>query len=202
VLRALRRFAAAQPGVEITVEELGPRAAIDGLRRDLLDVAIVALPAPIAGLSATEIGEEGVVVALPDMHPGLGQAAFPIEQLDGAAAIMLPRSANPPFYDGVLAAARAAGITLRVTETAAPSIEAALVNVAAGRSPALLAASVAQRHAFPAVRFMPLAEPVPRNPIALVTATEVGSLHTTRFVRTAVAMARSERGQRVLERVA
>jgi DNA-binding transcriptional LysR family regulator len=199
VLRALRRFAAAQPDVEVTVEALCPRAAVDALRRDLLDIAIVSLPAALSGLTATEIGDEGVVVALPDVHPGLGQPAFPIEQL--SEAIMLPRSANPPFYDGVLGAARDAGVALRVTETAAPSAEAALVSVAASRSPALLSASVAQRHAFPGVRFLPLAEPMPRTATALVTAAETTTrLHTVRFVRTAMAMARP--APRILERAA
>jgi DNA-binding transcriptional LysR family regulator len=198
VLRALRRFAAAQPDIEIAVEEVCPRAAADALRRDLLDVAIVTLPAPLAGLTATEIGDEGVVVALPEIHPGIRQNTFPIEQVE--SAIMLPRSANPPFYDGVLAAARDAGVVLRVAETAVPSAEAALMAVAAGRMPALLAASVAHRHAFPGVRFLPLAEPMPRTPIALVTAAETPRLHTVRFVRTAMAMARPT--LQVLSRVA
>ena len=103
---------------------------------------------------------------------------------------MLPRAANPPFYDGVRAAANAAGITLRVTETPSATVEAALVAVASGRSPALLAASVAERHAFPAVRFLPLAEPAPCSTVALVTSQEPERIHVARFVRAAVAAAR------------
>ena len=73
--------------------------------------------------------------------------------------------------------------------------------VAAGRSPAVLSASVAQRHAFPGVRFLGLAEPMPRTSTALVTAAEATTgLHTVRFVRTAVAMARPS--LRVVERAA
>ena len=132
VPRALRRFAAGYPDVDVSVEQLDPRAAIDAIRRDLLDVAVVCLPAPLNGLTVTPIGDEGVVVALPDSHPGVRQDAFPIEQLDGQAPIMLPRDANPPFYDGILASARAAGITMQVMETPAPTVEQALLAAGVG----------------------------------------------------------------------
>ena len=190
VPRALRRFAAGYPDVDVTVELYDPRDAIEAVRRDLLDVAIVCLPAPTSGLRVTPIGEEGVVVALPDGHPGARQTVFPIAQLDGAAPIMLPRDANPPMYDGILAAAREAGITIRAVETPAPTVEQALIAAASGRTPALLAASVASRHAFPGLRFLPLEEPAPRSTVALVTANEVPRTHTARFLRLAVAMAR------------
>src|SRR5689334_22754863 len=49
VPRALRRFAAGRPDVDVCVEQLDPRAAIDGVRGDLLDVAIACLPAPVSG---------------------------------------------------------------------------------------------------------------------------------------------------------
>src|SRR4051812_36476091 len=41
VPQALRRFAAGYPDVEVCVEQLDPRAAIEAIRADLLDVAIV-----------------------------------------------------------------------------------------------------------------------------------------------------------------
>lgn len=190
--RALRRFSAGYPDVEVVVEQINPREAIDAVRRNLLDVAVVCMPAPLGGLSVTPIGEEGVVVALPDTHPGMRQDAFPIEQLDGTAPIMLPREANPPFYDGILACARTANITIRLVETPAPTIEQALLAAASGRAPALLPASVASRHVFPNLRFLPLGEPAPRCTVALVTSGDVDRLLTTRFVRLVAAMARPQ----------
>jgi len=190
VPRALRRFAAGYPDVEVSVEQLDPRAAIEAVRADLLDVAIVCLPAPVTGVTVTPFAEEGVVVALPDSHPGAGQPAFPIEQLDGGAPIMLPREVDPPFYDGLLGAAREASITLRPRHTPAPTVEQALVAVASGRAPALLPSSVAERHSFGGVRFLPLAEPMPRSTVALVSAGSMDRLHAVRFIRLVAAMSR------------
>ena len=186
VTRALRRFAAGYPHVNVTVEQHDPREAIDAVRRDLLDVAIVCLPAPVSGLRVTPIGEEGVVVALPDTHPGARQSTFPLAQLDDSAPIMLPREVNAPLYDGI----RAAGLTMRALETPAPTVEQALIAAAAGSTPALLAAPGASRHAFPGLSFLPLAEPAPRCTVALVTANDVPRAHAARFLRLAVAMAR------------
>jgi hypothetical protein len=138
----------------------------------------------------TPIGDEGVVVALPDAHPGVRQEAFPIEQLDGTSPILLPRDANPPFYDGILSAARSAGITLQLMETPAPTVEQALIAAASGRAPALLPASVAHRHVFPGLSFLPLAEPAPRCTVALVTAGGADGIHAARFARLVATMAR------------
>jgi DNA-binding transcriptional LysR family regulator len=190
VPQALRRYAAGYLEVEVCVEQLDPRAAIEAIRADLLDVAIVCLPAPLAGLAATPFAEEGVVVALPDTHPGFGQEAFPIERLDGGAPIMLPRDANPPFHDGILGAARDAGIVLHSARASATTVEQALMAVAAGRAPALLPSSVTERHMIRGVRLLPLAEPVPRSTVALVSNKSVEKLHATRFVRLVAAVAR------------
>jgi DNA-binding transcriptional LysR family regulator len=154
-------------------------------------VALVCLPAPTAGLKVLPIGEEGVVVAMPDGHPGAGQAALPIEQLDDAAPILLTRDANPPFYDSVLGAARMASITIRPTHVR--TVEQALLAAASGRSVALLPSSVAERHVLSGVRFMPLAEPSPSTTVALVTAGSIEHLQAARFVRLVTAIARSRR---------
>jgi DNA-binding transcriptional LysR family regulator len=179
VPQALRRYAASYPEVEVFVDQLDPRGALEAVRADLVDVAIVCLPAPVAGLAVTPFAEEGVVVALPDTHPGIGQRAFPMAQLDGSAPIMLSRDANPPFHDGILGAAREAGITLRSARASATTVEQVLVAVAAGRTPALLPSSVAERHAIRGLQFLPLAELVPRSTVALVSGKSVEKLHAT-----------------------
>jgi hypothetical protein len=115
------------------------------------------------------MAEDGVTVALPDGHPGARQRAFPIDQLDDVAPIMLSREANPPFCDGVLAAARAAGVTLHTSRASARSVDHALLKVVTGRVPAVLPASVSERHRLNGVCFVPLADPVPTVTAALVT---------------------------------
>jgi DNA-binding transcriptional LysR family regulator len=188
VPRALRRLAAGYPDIDVSVDELDPRAAIRGVRDDLVDVAIACLPAPVSGLTVTPIGEDGVVVALPDTHPGIGQAAFPVQQLDEVAPIMLAREANPPFYDGVLAAARDASVMLHTTRASAPSVEHALLRVVCGRVPALLPASVAERHMLRGVCFLALAEPMPRSVVTLVSNPSTVKPQVAEFIRLAAAL--------------
>jgi len=195
VPRALRRLSATCPGLDLSFEERAPRSALDAVRDDLLDVAVVCLPAPLAGLTATPIAEDGVVVALPFTHPGLGQGAFPIEQLDGVAPIMLAREANPPFHDAVLAAARGASVSLNLARASTRSIEHVLLQVAGGCAPALLPSSAAERHTVRGVSYVPLAEPVPRSVVALVSRTGQQPPHTREFIRLAAALGRATRPQ-------
>ena len=114
VPRAMRRFAAVYSGRRASRASSSSRARRSTpCARDLLDVAVVCLPAPVAGLTVTTVVRGGAPSSpCRTRIPACGQAAFPIEQLDGTTPILLPRSANPPFYDAVMACARSAGITL------------------------------------------------------------------------------------------
>jgi DNA-binding transcriptional LysR family regulator len=187
--RALRHFSTSHPGIEVALERVEPRRALTAVRDGHLDVAMVCLPAPVAGLHVTPIGVEQVTVAVADTHPMADLSAFPLPALDGGCAVVLPRETNPPFYDGIVAATRTSDMTLQLLETAGAHVELALLAVSGGRSVALLPSSVAERHALRGVRFVPLAEPAPSCAVALVTAAGDRRLHAAAFVMLAATLA-------------
>ena len=65
VPRALQRVAASITGLEATLEPGFGLELIAAVRHERLDVAIVCLPAPTAGLRTTELGQERAVAAFP-----------------------------------------------------------------------------------------------------------------------------------------
>jgi DNA-binding transcriptional LysR family regulator len=169
---AIIRFSTRFPGIELTPETLSARRAIEDVRAGRLDLAVVALPAPVAGLRTTLIGKEGTVAAVADRHPLSGRASVPLDRLADERLIVMPRAANPAFHDAVISACREAGFTASIAETAEPQIEHALLSVAAGAGIALVPSSAAARYSIPGVRFLPLAPEGPVCEMALVTRTE------------------------------
>jgi DNA-binding transcriptional LysR family regulator len=172
VSQAIVRFSTRFPGVDVNPETLSARRAIEDVRAGRLDVAVVALPAPISGLGATSLGREGTVAAVADRHPLSGRPSVPMDRLADQRLVMLPRVTNPAFYDGVIAACRDAGFTPSIVETTEPQIEHALLKVAGGAGIALLPASAADRYMTPGVRFLPLEPEGPVCEMALVTRPE------------------------------
>jgi DNA-binding transcriptional LysR family regulator len=171
VPRALRPFAAAHPDVEVRIQRDDPLTLLDGVRRGLVDAAVVCLPAPVGNLRVAALGEERAMIALSASHASASRAEIPLEHLDGGDAMVLPRSANPAFQDALLATTRDADIAVRLVEVPDTSVEQLLLAVADGRSMALLPASACDRHVVPGVRYVPVADPVPTCSVALVTST-------------------------------
>ena len=172
VPRAIVRFSTRFPGVEVIPETLSARRAIEDVRAGRLDIAVVALPAPITGLKTTFLGEEGTVAAIADRHPLSGGTSVPVHRLADQRLVMLPRATNPAFHDGVIAACRDAGFTPSIIETTDPQIEHALLSVAGGAGIALVPASAADRYTTPGVRLLPLDPEGPVCEMALVTRPE------------------------------
>jgi LysR family hydrogen peroxide-inducible transcriptional activator len=171
---ALSRYATAAPGIELALRIGHPAKLIDDVRRGLLDVAVVCLPAPAGGLRVTWLGIEGATVAVPEaLARDLGGPVQPA-QVAETPMIMLPRAMNPPFHDGVIATWRAAGVTARPVEATEPRVEHALLAVAAGSGIAVLPESAADRYSVPGVRFLPL-EPTPTCEVAAITRDEASA---------------------------
>ena len=95
--------AAGYPDVDVTVEPYDPREAIEAVRRDLLDVAVVCLPAPVSGLRVTPIGEEGVVVALPEGHRLAGNNIVYWTDLKDETFLFSQRDPGPEIQEVLLA---------------------------------------------------------------------------------------------------
>jgi DNA-binding transcriptional LysR family regulator len=182
--RLLRRFAAVAPGIEVTLETGAARRLLEDVREQRIDLALICLPAPLAGLRSITISHERAVVAVPDGHPCAGQAEIALSGLANTRLVQLARAINPAFYDGVLGACRAAGIAPALMEIPEPALDQLLMAVACGSGVAVLPASVEARFAAPGVRFIPLAPPVPSYELAIVARPEP-STTTAAFLRLA-----------------
>jgi len=185
VFRTLAAFSAHHPGIRISAETLPARRAIEDVRAGRLDVAVVALPAPVSGLRVTPLEIEGTVAAVSDRHPLSGRAAITLPKLASKQVVVLARSANPAFYDSVVAAFREEGVAPTLVEAAEDRIEHALLMAASGVGIALLPSSAAQRFGVHGVTFRPLAPPSPTTEIALVTREQINEPSIAEFIRIA-----------------
>jgi DNA-binding transcriptional LysR family regulator len=160
VPQTLARYAAAAPGIEVVLEAGAPLRLAADVRNGSLDLAVVCVPLASGGLRVSWLGEEPGVVALPASHPLVSAPALGPRELQDAPLLLLPRTANPAFYDGVISAWRAAGLTASPREAREPRVEHALLAVAAGAGLTVLPASAADRHSLAGVRFVPFAAPL------------------------------------------
>jgi DNA-binding transcriptional LysR family regulator len=193
LLRAFARFAATHPGVNVSPETVPMRRAIEDVRAGRLDVAVLSLPAPVGELEVSPLDVEGTVAAIADRHPLSGRASVPMELLEDERLVLLPRSTNPAFFDGVAGACRATGIAPALIETAEPDVMHALLTVAAGAGIALLPSSAAERYSAHGVTFRPVEHPSPTTEIALVTRADGNETMVSAFLRVARELDRSTR---------
>ncbi|MDA0164372.1 LysR substrate-binding domain-containing protein [Solirubrobacter ginsenosidimutans] len=148
---ALRRTAHGFPPTRVVLSTGEPQKLLEDLRDDLLDVAVVSLPAPVAGLRVTRVGFERAVAAVPSNLDR--DDASPLELLAQHTLLTLPRRRNPAFYDALIAALRSAGLPGSLVEVEAASIEPLLMEVACGAGCALVPESVMLRWRAPGVTF-------------------------------------------------
>jgi DNA-binding transcriptional LysR family regulator len=140
VPRAVGRFSADHPEVGLSLSELSVDAQVDGLRSGLLDIGILRLPTATEGLALAALGDEGLVVAVPDSHPLAGRKRVGARALAGEPLILLARTMVPGLHDQVITLLQRHGGANIAQE--ATSIQAVLGLVAAGLGVSLLPASV------------------------------------------------------------
>jgi DNA-binding transcriptional LysR family regulator len=198
--RALHRVAAAMPDLETMLEPGGGLELVDAVRAEELDAAVVSLPASTAGLRVTPLGDQRTVAVF---HVGHAHAASPLVRLEQIAPermVVLPRDANRPFYDIVIAACRDAGISPTLVEMPDGQVERLLLAVASGAGMALLPECVSERYAAAGVRFVALGDEGPVMGTAIIsrrdsehipTATVLRAVSQTRGLRRMIAADRA-----------
>jgi DNA-binding transcriptional LysR family regulator len=185
VPRVVQRLAAAMPLLETTLEPGSAQELIEAIRAEWLDAAIVSLPAPTQGLRITPLGDQRAVAALPCSHEHAARSKIRLEQLAPERIVVLPREANRPLYDGILASCRAAGLSPTLVEMPDEHVEHALLAVAAGAGLALLPESVVERYGTPGVRLVPLAGDAATFATAALTRRDTEHMPTVAFLRAA-----------------
>ena len=183
VPRALRRFAAAAPAIDVQLERDSCRRLLADVASGQLDAAVVCLPAPLAGLRANVFDQETTVAAMADVHACASEAIIALALLRHTPIMVLAREVNPAFHDAIVAECWRTGAAPALMPTGDRTIGELLLGVASGGGIALLPSSVADRHAMPGVRFKALAAPVPTCDVALVSRPDNASAALAAFQR-------------------
>lgn len=168
LVRALR---AELPDAAMSVTELDTSDAVEALKRGEIDFALVRLDADRPPLRVLVLGDEAMLVALPEAHPlapreAEGEAPLPLSALAEEPLIALPRSINPSYFDRLISACRQAGFEPHTVREVSSAM-AQLSFVAAGLGVALVSAGTARLRP-QGVAFRELADPVESVPVALV----------------------------------
>jgi DNA-binding transcriptional LysR family regulator len=183
VPRAVQRLAGSMPLLEASMVTGSGSQLIEAVRGDWLDAAVVPLPAAVSGLRTTALGEQRPIAALPACHDHATRSELRLDQLAPDRIVVLPRDANRPFYDGILACCHDAGVTPTLVEMPDQQVEPVLLAVASGAGIALLPESVAERYGAPGVRFVPLAGEPATFATAAVTRRDTDHMPTIAFLR-------------------
>jgi DNA-binding transcriptional LysR family regulator len=113
----LRDFRDRRPDVRL---DLFPNTSVATgvqLRERQLDMGFVyALPTDLPQLKAHRISVERIVLALPRSHPLVRKKRVKLGDLKEEPFVWIPRAAAPLYYDRVLTACHAAGLTLNVVQ--------------------------------------------------------------------------------------
>jgi DNA-binding transcriptional LysR family regulator len=183
VPRALQTVRASAAQTE-TILEPGPAPElIEAVRHDRLDAAVVPLPVQTSGFRVTRLDDQHAVAVLPVSHPLAVERSIGLARVAPERLLLLPREANRPFYDAIIAACHEAGLSPSLVELPENDMEQVLLAVASGAGMALVPESVQDRFAGPGVRFVPLDDPRPAFTAGVVTRRSSEHLPTAAFVR-------------------
>ncbi|MCQ4162267.1 LysR family transcriptional regulator [Roseomonas sp. GC11] len=163
LVRALRE---ARPGSAIAVREMDTVDALEALRRGEVDLALLRLDRGRTPVRVLPIGEDHLVAALPEGHALLAEPGpLPLAALAEAPLLTLPRSISPAYFDGLVAACRAAGFEPRGVREVGSAM-AQLGFVASGLGVALVSSGMARINP-PGVVFRALRGPIRTVSVAL-----------------------------------
>lgn len=183
VPRALQRLSAATSRVETRLEPGSGLGLIEAVREKRLHAAVVSLPAPTAGLRITPLADQRAIAAIP-LRPGQAvRSEIRLDQVAPERILVLPRDANRPFYDAVIATCHDADLSPTLVEMPDGDVEPALLAVASGAGMALFPESVAERYAAPGVRFVALGGHQPVVATAVVTRHDTTHMPTASFLK-------------------
>jgi DNA-binding transcriptional LysR family regulator len=183
--RALRHLVAAIPNVQTTIEPGAGLDLVDAVRGGELDVAVVSLPVPTTGVRVTPLGEQRAVAVFPVGHEHAVKPHVALERIAPERMLVLPRDADRPLYDAVLATCCAAGISPTLIEMPDGQVDRILLAVASGAGMAMLPEGVAERYADAGVRFVPLEGESPALTTGIVSARHTEHLPTVALLRAA-----------------
>jgi DNA-binding transcriptional LysR family regulator len=140
----IRRFRHQWPDVGLSLTEMNSNWLMEKLMREEIDAAFIrpGLEDP-KDVRLKRLADEPMLVALPAHHALARHQRVPLGALAGEPFILFPRTVGLSLYDDIVAACRAAGFELVVTQEA-PQIPSVVNLVAADLGVSIVPASIAQ----------------------------------------------------------
>ena len=182
VAHALGAFQRAAPQVALELQPMNTPEQFEAIAAGRLDggfcYRIGALP---DGFTSQPLLQQDVVLAVPDTWPLGKDGSVAAAQLAGTPFIIFPRRVYPGYYDRLLAACAARGLTLDIRQEA--STETAILSlVSAGVGAAIV--NAANRDRPPArVRFVALSDLSVPLPLEFCYAASADNAALARFVQ-------------------
>jgi DNA-binding transcriptional LysR family regulator len=163
--RILREFHHSHPRIRVELSESPTSAQLAALQTGDLACGFFHPDAPTPGIQTRLLLRERNGVLLPAAHALAKQTTLRLRQLAATPFVLFPRAHNPGFYDRILAAFAAAGVTPRIAEEVWPRTNAVGL-VRGGLGATFMTPSEAQ-HLPPEIVFRPLAGPAPESRLVL-----------------------------------
>ncbi|SRR5258706_3867792 len=179
--RVLGEFRRQSEGIDLRLQELHSAELMDGLRRGMLDAAILREPAADAAFLTCEILREALVAALPNRHRLARLKVVPAAALANERFVLFPRAMAPALYDQIITVCREAGFSPQV-EQEVSEWHTILALVATGFGVSLMPATVAALRVRGAAT-RPLRPSVARAAIFLCAPREPSTPAAEAFVR-------------------
>ncbi len=143
--RAVRRFRAAHPGIELVLHDMIPARQLEALERGEIDIGLMRPPILHPDMHHVPVLEEPMVAALPHDHRLVRRRWIHLRELQPDPFILFPRRHGPGLYDVITAACREAGFTCSPAyePNDMPSV---LAHVAAGLGVSIVPESMVAFH--------------------------------------------------------
>lgn len=143
LLRALRGFRHASPGISFTMVEATTQEQVIALEQGRADIGFMRTPGTsVPHLRMATVSSEPIVVALPAGHRLEAAPTIALELLKDDAFVASPRTLGKGFHDQLLSLCHAAGFVPDIVQHGR-QMQTLIALVAAGFGVALLPASLA-----------------------------------------------------------
>lgn len=143
LLRALRDFRQASPGISFTMVEATTQEQVIALEQGRADIGFMRTPGTsVPHLRLATVSSEPIVVALPAGHRLEAAPTIALELLKEDAFVASPRTLGKGFHDQLISLCHAAGFVPNIVQHGR-QMQTLIALVAAGFGVALLPASLA-----------------------------------------------------------
>ncbi|MEI8155195.1 MAG: LysR substrate-binding domain-containing protein [Hyphomicrobiales bacterium] len=154
------------PGATVLWQEMNSSEQVEALREGRIDIGFLHSPSEHADLESRVIVRDPMVVAVPETHRLAGRKSAPLSEFGKDDFVLPLRHMSPAFYDRILAACSAAGISPAVPHQPRHLLTIlSMVSMGAGIS--LVPASLASA-GFPSVSFIKIRGPAPVTEVSVV----------------------------------